>query len=128
MLHVDPQDQAGHGAEDERETVDTSIQQVQETTQNPAKVEMYELESPSVPPPNVTGEKVERAAEDTANMDEPHKEERQVLLDTNRSFVHYPTRLGSTERSRLQEELFKLIVSVLRTYRGLCYFQASRKV
>ena len=81
-------------------------------------------ESPSVPP-----------------MIEPHPDERQVRLDTDRSFVLYPVgepfshpmkvfrRLNSVtvndmqERERKQNELHDLIVEVFRKRRKLSYFQ-----
>jgi hypothetical protein len=55
----------------------------------------------------------------------PHKEERQVGLDTNRSFVHYPENISRTEKLRLQGELNELIMTVLRKHEGLSYFQVS---
>jgi len=57
--------------------------------------------------------------------EKPHKEERQVGLDTNRSFVHYPEDISRTEKLRLQGELNELIMTVLRKHQGLSYFQVS---
>ena len=57
--------------------------------------------------------------------EKPHKEERQVGLDTNRSFVHYPENISRTEKLRLQGELNELIMTVLRKHQGLSYFQVS---
>jgi hypothetical protein len=53
----------------------------------------------------------------------PHPDENQVLLDTKRSFVHYPRDLSISEKDRIQDELNELIVGVLRRCRGLRYFQ-----
>jgi len=57
--------------------------------------------------------------------EKPHKEERQVGLDTNRSFVHYPENISRSEKLRLQGELNELIMTVLRKHKGLSYFQVS---
>lgn len=57
-----------------------------------------------------------------------HPDERQVGLDTRRSFVYYPTNLHSREKTRLQEELNEVIITVLRKRKALSYFQVSRAV
>lgn len=54
-----------------------------------------------------------------------HPDERQVGLDTRRSFVYYPPHLHSVEKARLQEELNEVIVTVLRKRKALSYFQVS---
>jgi hypothetical protein len=59
---------------------------------------------------------------------EAHSDERQVGLDTRRSFVYYPPNLHSTEKTRLQEELNEVIVTVLRKRKALSYFQVSTMV
>lgn len=56
---------------------------------------------------------------------EAHPDERQVGLDTRRSFVYYPPNLHSPEKTRLQEELNEVIVTVLRKRKALSYFQVS---
>jgi hypothetical protein len=70
-------------------------------------------------------------AEGTADVlndpsNEPHPDERQVGLDTRRSFVYYPTNLHSREKTRLQEELNEVIITVLRRRKALSYFQVRR--
>jgi hypothetical protein len=59
---------------------------------------------------------------------EPHPDERQVGLDTRRSFVYYPTNLHSREKTRLQGELNEVIITVLRRRKALSYFQVRRTV
>ncbi|KAJ9102639.1 hypothetical protein QFC19_004748 [Naganishia cerealis] len=59
------------------------------------------------------------------NLAEHHPDERQVHLDTQRSFVYYPPDLHASEKKRLQEELHEVIVTVLRKRKGLSYFQVS---
>lgn len=54
---------------------------------------------------------------------EHHHDERQVGLDTQRSFVYYPPDLHSAEKKRLQDELNEIIVTILRKRKGLSYFQ-----
>lgn len=56
---------------------------------------------------------------------EPHPDERQVGLDTQRSFVYYPPDLHASEKKRLQDELNEIIVTVLRKRKGLSYFQVT---
>lgn len=67
---------------------------------------------------------------DATSADRPgldaHPDERQVELDTRRSFVYYPPNLHIREKKRLQEELNEVIVTVLRKRKALSYFQASR--
>lgn len=63
-----------------------------------------------------------------------HRDEDQVLLDTRRSFVVYPRgeanllpklKAGIPQESKkmMQEQLFEVIVGVLRKYPRLSYFQ-----
>lgn len=59
---------------------------------------------------------------------EPHPDERQVGLDTRRSFVYYPTNLHSREKTRLQEELNEVIITVLRKRKALSYFQVRKAI
>lgn len=79
----------------------------------------------------------------SADIDEAlaHRDERQIGLDTNRSFVLYPvgdydhsvSRIGTNEqllddgpeRECLKKQLYDLIVSVFRKRRHLNYFQVS---
>ncbi|KAI5452337.1 GTPase-activating protein gyp8 [Naganishia albida] len=57
-----------------------------------------------------------------------HPDERQVGLDTRRSFVYYPPHLQSVEKARLQEELNEVIVTVLRKRKALSYFQGYHDI
>lgn len=57
-----------------------------------------------------------------------HPDERQVGLDTRRSFVYYPTNLHSREKTRLQEELNEVIITVLRKRKALSYFQVRKAI
>ncbi|KAI0029236.1 hypothetical protein K488DRAFT_88936 [Vararia minispora EC-137] len=43
-----------------------------------------------------------------------HSDERQIRLDTDRSFVLYPVEEAMNERAKLQEELYELIVATMR--------------
>ncbi|KZT66235.1 hypothetical protein DAEQUDRAFT_695897 [Daedalea quercina L-15889] len=56
-----------------------------------------------------------------------HRDERQIGLDTNRSFVLYPVDEGP-DRERLKRRLHELIVSVFRKRRLLNYFQGYHDI
>ncbi|KAI0659898.1 rab-GTPase-TBC domain-containing protein [Cubamyces menziesii] len=65
---------------------------------------------------------------DGANEKErPHADERQIELDTDRSFVLYPVE-ESTPRETLQSELNRLIVSIFRRRPRLHYFQGYHDI
>ncbi|KZV64179.1 hypothetical protein PENSPDRAFT_690995 [Peniophora sp. CONT] len=57
-----------------------------------------------------------------------HADERQIRLDTDRSFVLYPAEDEEDDRSHHQNELYDLIVSVFRKYPGLNYFQGYHDI
>ncbi|KAI0288355.1 rab-GTPase-TBC domain-containing protein [Russula brevipes] len=60
---------------------------------------------------------------------EPHQDERQIRLDTDRSFVLYPVDHGPEDgRLARQAELNKLIVQVFRRRPGLNYFQGFHDI
>ncbi|KAJ9097220.1 hypothetical protein QFC21_004889 [Naganishia friedmannii] len=59
---------------------------------------------------------------------EHHPDERQVGLDTQRSFVYYPPDLHASEKKRLQDALNEIIVTVLRKRKGLSYFQGYHDI
>ncbi|KIP07258.1 hypothetical protein PHLGIDRAFT_127792 [Phlebiopsis gigantea 11061_1 CR5-6] len=59
---------------------------------------------------------------------EPHPDERQVRLDTDRSFVLYPVVGDLSERESKQNELNDLIVEVFRKRRELSYFQGYHDI
>ncbi|KAJ0117884.1 gtpase-activating protein gyp10 [Diaporthe amygdali] len=58
----------------------------------------------------------------------PHKEEEQVKLDVARAFVYYPNYESDQERTHQKNELSDLILSILRRYPYLCYFQGYHDI
>ncbi|EJU02354.1 hypothetical protein DACRYDRAFT_107280 [Dacryopinax primogenitus] len=59
--------------------------------------------------------------------DEPHQDESQIKLDTDRSFVLYPS-LHDTKKDLLKSRLNRLITRVLRKRRKLAYVQGYHDV
>ncbi|RGP76799.1 GTPase-activating gyp10 [Fusarium longipes] len=57
-----------------------------------------------------------------------HRDEDQVQLDVNRSFVYYPNNQSDAELSLRKSELSSLITEVLRRYPYLCYFQGYHDI
>ncbi|EMD35675.1 hypothetical protein CERSUDRAFT_96787 [Gelatoporia subvermispora B] len=57
----------------------------------------------------------------------PHKDERQIQLDTDRSFVLYPVD-DTEEKDHLQSQLNELIVCLFRKRQHLSYFQGYHDV
>ncbi|KAI5303640.1 hypothetical protein KEM56_007341 [Ascosphaera pollenicola] len=57
-----------------------------------------------------------------------HRDEHQVDLDVNRSFVYYPKGQTELELTQRKEELSLLIRTVLRRYPSLCYFQGYHDI
>ncbi|KOS21478.1 GTPase-activating protein gyp10 [Escovopsis weberi] len=57
-----------------------------------------------------------------------HRDEDQVQLDVNRSFVNYPDDRSDAEISRRKKELSSLIGEVLRRNPYLCYFQGYHDI
>ncbi|KAK7471029.1 GTPase-activating protein gyp8 [Stygiomarasmius scandens] len=67
---------------------------------------------------------------DTKTETEPsssHKDERQIRLDTDRSFVLYPVDVVK-DRETLQEELYQLLVELFRRRPKLSYFQGYHDI
>ncbi|CAZ86023.1 unnamed protein product [Tuber melanosporum] len=58
----------------------------------------------------------------------PHRDEDQVKLDVDRSFIYYPTNLSPRELRTRKTELLDLIVKVLRRHPMLCYFQGFHDI
>lgn len=58
----------------------------------------------------------------------PHKDESQVQLDVDRSFVYYPSHQSDEELRRHKGQLFALIAEVLRRHPYLCYFQGYHDI
>lgn len=57
-----------------------------------------------------------------------HRDEVQVRLDVERAFGYYPKKDSEKELRGLKEELFDLIVSVLRLHPALCYSQGYHDI
>ncbi|KAI0312170.1 rab-GTPase-TBC domain-containing protein [Amylostereum chailletii] len=57
-----------------------------------------------------------------------HDDERQIRLDTDRSFVLYPVDETMDDRQRRQAELNALIVRLFRRHPGLSYFQGYHDI
>lgn len=57
-----------------------------------------------------------------------HRDEAQVRLDVDRAFVYYPNKDSEKTRSARKEQLFDLIVSVLRHHPALCYSQGYHDI
>ncbi|KAF4446499.1 hypothetical protein F53441_9903 [Fusarium austroafricanum] len=57
-----------------------------------------------------------------------HRDEDQVQLDVNRSFIYYPNNQSDAELNLRKTELSSLITEVLRRYPYLCYFQGYHDI
>nr|KMM70523.1 GTPase-activating protein gyp10 [Coccidioides posadasii RMSCC 3488] len=57
-----------------------------------------------------------------------HRDEDQVKLDVNRAFVHYPNCQTDKQLETKKDELFNLIISVLKRNPMLCYFQGYHDI
>ncbi|KAB8303480.1 hypothetical protein EYC80_004897 [Monilinia laxa] len=57
-----------------------------------------------------------------------HRDEYQVALDVDRSFIYYPNDQTSKEIEHRKEELSDLIIEVLRRNPYLCYFQGYHDI
>ncbi|KAF8461670.1 rab-GTPase-TBC domain-containing protein [Kalaharituber pfeilii] len=58
----------------------------------------------------------------------PHKDEDQVRLDVERSFVYYPKNMSPRETTERKKELSRVIIEVLRRHPMLCYFQGFHDI
>ncbi|KAF9459688.1 rab-GTPase-TBC domain-containing protein [Collybia nuda] len=58
----------------------------------------------------------------------PHRDERQIRLDTDRSFVLYPVDASTDKKDDMQEILHELIVSIFRKRPKLHYFQGYHDI
>ncbi|KHN97878.1 Rab-GAP/TBC domain protein [Metarhizium album ARSEF 1941] len=58
----------------------------------------------------------------------PHRDEDQVQLDVNRSFIYYPNDKSEAQLEKCKSELLALIVEVLRRHPYLCYFQGFHDI
>lgn len=57
-----------------------------------------------------------------------HRDEAQVRLDVDRAFNHYPKQDSDRAKNARKEQLFDLIVSVLRLHPDLCYSQGYHDI
>ncbi|WEW58360.1 GTPase-activating protein gyp8 [Emydomyces testavorans] len=57
-----------------------------------------------------------------------HGDEGQVKLDVNRAFIHYPNYKSDKQLESKKDELFNLIISILRGTPMLCYFQGFHDI
>jgi hypothetical protein len=57
-----------------------------------------------------------------------HREEGQVRLDVDRAFIYYPHTTSPAELARQKDNLYDLIISVLRIYPELSYFQGFHDI
>ncbi|KAF9031640.1 hypothetical protein BDZ89DRAFT_1063779 [Hymenopellis radicata] len=70
----------------------------------------------------------EKADTSESTDTDPHVDERQIQLDTDRSFVLYPVDDAKKDRESLQEELHRLLVAVFRKRPKLSYFQGYHDI
>ncbi|MCJ1479161.1 hypothetical protein MMC13_007845 [Lambiella insularis] len=57
-----------------------------------------------------------------------HRDEDQVALDVNRSFIYYPMNESEQQLDRRKAELSDVIIEVLRRHPMLCYFQGFHDI
>lgn len=57
-----------------------------------------------------------------------HKDEDQVALDVDRSFVYYPQNIPSQEKNELKLKLKDIIIQILRNYPELSYYQGYHDI
>ncbi|GAA99590.1 uncharacterized protein L969DRAFT_94043 [Mixia osmundae IAM 14324] len=58
----------------------------------------------------------------------PHRDEGQVAMDVNRSFIYYPQNATPARKQELQKDLNTVIVSTLRRHPALSYFQGFHDI
>ncbi|WPG97380.1 Hypothetical protein R9X50_00015500 [Acrodontium crateriforme] len=73
------------------------------------------------------GVKTEKSDLDWRSLDE-HRDEEQVQLDVNRSFVYYPEGETGSRKDARKSELSHVITTVLRQHRTLHYFQGYHDI
>ncbi|RHZ50954.1 hypothetical protein Glove_487g20 [Diversispora epigaea] len=61
-------------------------------------------------------------------IEENHKDEDQVLLDVERSFVNYPKELKKSQLKKKKEELKDVIIGILRRNPKLSYYQGFHDI
>ncbi|KAG9095783.1 hypothetical protein FS749_009779 [Ceratobasidium sp. UAMH 11750] len=83
-------------------------------------------------PDSVADVEKERVDEDIERKSQPanpkpHRDERQVVLDTNRAFVHYPIE-NQQSKDRRKKQLTEIILGVLERRQQLSYFQGYHDI
>ncbi|KAK9458309.1 rab-GTPase-TBC domain-containing protein [Dipodascopsis uninucleata] len=58
----------------------------------------------------------------------PHNEEEQVRLDVDRSFIFYPIEQTETQLKNKRNDLYEIIIAVLRLHPNLSYFQGYHDI
>ncbi|KAI8446516.1 hypothetical protein BY996DRAFT_7814844, partial [Phakopsora pachyrhizi] len=58
----------------------------------------------------------------------PHRDEDQVNLDVNRSFVYYPANISNSKKLQLCKLLSQTIIKILRKFQNLSYFQGYHDI
>ncbi|KAJ4390704.1 GTPase-activating protein gyp8 [Gnomoniopsis smithogilvyi] len=76
----------------------------------------------------VTDSLRQQASDESWKSLAPHKDESQVQLDVERSFVYYPDYSSEKERAFNKDRLSDLILSVLRRYPYIHYFQGYHDI
>ncbi|CEG69778.1 hypothetical protein RMATCC62417_05792 [Rhizopus microsporus] len=70
----------------------------------------------------------ERKVKREGSLNIPHKDEEQVKLDVTRSFNAYPKNVDDQEKEKLQGQLHRVIIHVLRSYPSLHYYQGFHDI
>ncbi|RDB27057.1 TBC1 domain family member 20 [Hypsizygus marmoreus] len=78
--------------------------------------------------PQLLGVDAAKVKEETVEGREPHTDERQIRLDTDRSFVLYPVDAPVGNKETMQEQLHDLLVSIFRKRPKLNYFQGYHDI
>ncbi|KAG6909651.1 hypothetical protein DXG01_016231 [Tephrocybe rancida] len=61
-------------------------------------------------------------------VEDEHRDERQIRLDTDRSFVLYPVGAPDDDKETMQEKLNGLLISIFRRHPKLNYFQGYHDI
>lgn len=87
------------------------------------------LHPPGLPDSAYNPGSIEAAAGDRSWKELPaHRDEHQIQLDVERSFIYYPNHQSQAELDIKKNELSDLIVETLRSYPYLCYFQGYHDI
>ncbi|KAF9788225.1 rab-GTPase-TBC domain-containing protein [Thelephora terrestris] len=80
--------------------------------------------TPNSPEPLMNGETVANEKGESLS----HRDERQIMLDTDRSFVHYPSGESDEVKEEMKTRLNELIVSIFRKRPTLNYYQGYHDI